>query len=425
MSDAQVIKLFPSNLNGKIKSPPSKSLSHRALICASLSKGKSIIKNISYSDDILATINALKLLGAKFEKFKNNITVTGIKKIRQPLIHIDCKESGSTLRFLIPLFSLSNKTTIFTGSSSLINRPLSIYQTIFKKDNNIFEINNDKVMINGSIKAREYHLKGNVSSQFFTGLMFALPLLEEDSTIYIDGILESKSYIDLTISVLEEFGVKILELENGYFIEGSQTYIPTTYTIEGDYSQAAFPLVGGVLSGLVTVSDLYPTSKQGDKIIIEYLKQMKSKIIYMENGFIAEFSKTSGTTIDLLDCPDLGPIITLLACLSDGESKIINISRLRIKESDRVFSIVSTLKALGANIITTDSKIVIKGKSILKGGVTVDSFNDHRIAMMLSIAALRCENPIILTNANAITKSYPNFFEDYKSLGGKLKIIKD
>ena len=326
MKEKLTIELFPSALDGKVKAPPSKSLSHRALICAALSRGKSTINNVMYSKDIEATINALELLGAKFDRDNDTIFVTGIKKVKHVSKAIDCSESGSTLRFLIPLFSLSNKTAIFTGATSLINRPQTIYQKIFKQDNNIFEINNNIIMVNGSVKARDYYLKGNISSQFFSGLMFALPLLKEDSTIYVEGVLESKSYIDLTISILKEFGITILELENGYFIEGNQIYKPTTYTIEGDYSQAAFHLVGGVISGLVTVSDLSPISNQGDRAIIDYLKQMKSKLIFTENGFIAELSKTYGTTIDLADCPDLGPIITLLACLSEGKSNVINIS---------------------------------------------------------------------------------------------------
>ena len=279
-------------------------------------------------------------------------------------------------------------------------------------------------MVNGSVKAREYTIKGDVSSQFFSGLMFALPLLNEDSTILIDGKLESKSYIDLTIEMLEKFGITIHQIKNGYFIEGNQTYKPTNYIVEGDYSQAAFYLVGGVLSELVKVNNLSHDSNQGDRAIIKYLKQMHGKVIFMENGFITESSKTNASIIDLADCPDLGPIITLLAALSKGESTIINISRLRLKESDRVESTVSTLKALGANIKSTKNTISVIGKPLLKGGVTVDSYNDHRIAMMVSIAALRSENEIVLTNANAVTKSYPAFFEDYMSLGGKYKVNK-
>jgi 3-phosphoshikimate 1-carboxyvinyltransferase len=417
--------LFPSILNGEIKAPPSKSLSHRALICAALAKGQSIITNIAYSEDILATISALELMGAKFDKHDDRLIVQGTRRIKAPHKAINCNESGSTLRFLIPIFSLSGKKISFTGNSSLINRPQSIYKKIFEEDNNTFELKDNKIVVNGSVTARKYILKGDVSSQFFTGLMFSLPLLKEDSIISIEGTLESKGYIDLTIRTLEEFGIEILELENGYFIKGNQSYEPTSFNIEGDYSQAAFFLVGGILNGRIKVTDLEHESFQGDKAIIDVIKSMKGKIILTENGFITDSSSTYGTTVDLSDFPDLGPIIALLGCLSEGKTRIINASRLRIKESDRIESTVRTLKALGANISSTKDEIIIKGKSTLKGGVTVDSYNDHRIAMMVSIAASISEEQVTLTNANAVNKSYPNFFEHYKSVGGKLKNIKE
>ena len=255
--------------------------------------------------------------------------------------------------------------------------------------------------------------------------MFALPLLEEDSTILVEGILESRSYINLTIQILEEFGIEIKELENGYFIKGNQSYNPRNYKIEGDYSQAAFFLVGGVLNGHIKVCDLEHESFQGDKAIIDVIKEMKGKVIHMENGFVTESSSTVGTSIDLSDFPDLGPIIALLGSLSEGKTRITNASRLRIKESDRIESTVKTLKALGANISSTKDEIIIRGKTALKGGVTIDSYNDHRIAMMISIAASLSKEKVILTNANAVSKSYPNFFEDYASVGGQLKTIKE
>lgn len=423
MSTKVDIELFPSTLKGHIKAPPSKSLSHRALICASLAKGQSTITNIVYSEDILATIGALELLGAKFEKHKDKLIIKGIRKIKAPNEAINCNESGSTLRFLIPLFSLSNKKISFTGKASLIKRPQSVYQEIFKQDNNLFKVINNKIQVNGSVTAGEYLLKGDVSSQFFTGLMFALPLLKENSTILVDGNLESKGYIDLTIQILEEFGIDVLEIENGYFIKGNQRYTPSNYKVEGDYSQAAFFLVGGVLNGLINVTDLEHESLQGDKAIIEVIKAMKGKVIYTENGYITESTPTSGTIVDLSNYPDLGPIIALLGSLSKGKTKIINAGRLRIKESDRIESTVKTLIALGANISSTKDEIIIHGKDTLKGGVTLDSYNDHRIAMMISIAASLSKEKVILTNANAVNKSYPNFFEDFKSVGGKINII--
>ncbi len=295
------MKLFPSKLNGEIKAPPSKSLSHRAIICAALSKGRSVISNLIYSDDINATIDSLKLIGARFDKNGDSLIVHGIKKFKHIVDEVNCKESGSTLRFIIPIFSLTDEEVIFTGSKTLMNRPQTIYSKIFKDDDNQFEINENKIVVNGSLKPRKYIVKGDVSSQFFSGLMFALPLLDGDSSIYIEGELESKSYVNLTIDILEKFGITISPFENGYHIPGNQEYKPTDYTVEGDYSQASFHLVGGVLSGLVRVTGLEHNTFQGDKAIIEDIKHMKGKVIFMENGYITELSKTKGTTIDIAD----------------------------------------------------------------------------------------------------------------------------
>lgn len=421
MSNKQTVTLFPTELKGQVKVPPSKSLSHRALICAALSHGESRITNLIYSEDINATISALETLGAKFEKHGSTMLVKGPRKLRLKSKTVDCNESGSTLRFMIPIFSLTGKEIHFTGKQSLIDRPQDIYQKLFKEDKNTFKKEENTIVVKGSVKAREYKIKGDVSSQFFSGLLFSLPLLEEDSTIIVDGNLESKSYIDMTIEVLDSFGIIIKELENGYFIRGSQSYDPSDYRVEGDYSQAAFYLVAGVISGYVSVDDLSQESSQGDKEIIDIIKAMKGKIVFAENGFITEKSHTTSTTIDLSNCPDLGPIVSLLASLSKGTTHIINAGRLRIKESDRIESTVQTLKALGANITSTEDEIIITGRKSLHGDVTLDSYNDHRIAMMLAIAATRCEKPITIERANAVNKSYPHFFEDYRHIGGKIK----
>ncbi len=422
MTKNSQIKLFPNSLNGNIKVPPSKSLSHRALICAALSNGKSTISNILLSEDIKTTIEALEHIGAKFIIEGDSIHVIGIKKLRYDGEPVFCNESGSTIRFMIPIFSLTNKEIVFTGKKSLINRPQTIYKKIFEHDQNTFIKTDDKIVVKGSIMPREYFIDGNVSSQFFSGLMFSLPLLEEDSMIFYNGALESKSYIDLTIEMLELFNIEIQEIENGYFIPGNQVYKANNYRVEGDYSQAAFFLVGGILNGLVTIDDLNHESNQGDYEIVNIIKRMKGKLIFTENGFITEQSKTYGTTIDISDCPDLGPIIALLGSFSKGKTTMTNIQRLRLKESDRVESTVSTLKALGVNITVANEEIIIYGKQSLTGGVTLDSYNDHRIAMMISIASTRCENPIILKTANAVNKSYPHFFEDFISIGGNIEM---
>jgi 3-phosphoshikimate 1-carboxyvinyltransferase len=367
----------------------------------------------------------LECLGAKFIKGSDNVVVHGTGKPKLKSNTIYCNESGSTIRFLIPIFSLTGKEMYFTGEEGLLKRPQSIYQEIFDEDNNTFIQEETKITVKGSIKARTYVLKGNVSSQFFSGLMFALPLLKEDSYIIIDGDLESKSYINLTIDMLSHFGITIKEIENGYFIKGEQKYSPKDYRVEGDYSQAAFYLVGGVIGGTIKIKDIPAKSSQGDKAIINIIQSMNGKIIFTENGFNSVKSNTVGTTIDIKDCPDIGPIVALLASVSKGTTRIINAHRLRIKESDRIESTVSSLKQLGANIDVDGDDIIIQGKKSLDGpGGILDSFNDHRIAMMLGIASSVYEVPFTIKNADSVNKSYPHFFEDLKSIGGKL-IIKE
>jgi 3-phosphoshikimate 1-carboxyvinyltransferase len=419
MTNNSAVTLFPGNVKGSITVPPSKSMSHRALICAALSKGNSTIENVLFSEDVKATISALKHLGAKFEVNGTTLTVTGVKKIKYDGENINCNESGSTIRFLIPVFSLSNKKVTFTGKKSLFKRPFEIYKNIFKSNGSDFEVYKDSIKLSGRIKANDYHIDGDVSSQFFSGLLFTLPLLKEDSRLFYNGSLESKSYIDLTIEVLEYFGIDIQVLQNGYYIPGNQSYKPADYYVEGDFSQASFHLVAGVISGYLQANNLSQESTQGDKKIIDIIKRMKGKVIFTENGFITEYSHTYGTTIDISDCPDLAPIVALLGSLSSGVTRITNISRLRMKESDRIESTVNTLALLGANIIVKDEQIIIHGKKMLDGGVTLDSYNDHRIAMMISIAALRCKQEILLLRPLAVNKSYPHFFEDYKNIGGK------
>lgn len=421
MDKSGSIKLYPAILKGKIKAPPSKSLTHRALIASALSNGESTIRNVSFSKDIIATMNALEAIGAKFEIQGNKVNVTGVKKIKNPNKEIDCNESGSTLRFMIPILSLSEKKVIFSGAESLIKRPQKLYEEIFKEDSNTFIVKKTTIEIEGSVKARNYYLDGNISSQFFSGLMFSLPLLKKDSYIYLNSELESKSYINLTIDVLKKFGIKIFEIENGYYIEGNQNYKSTDFEVEGDFSQAAFFLVAGLINKQIEVDDLDNDSIQGDRRIIDIIKSVKGHIIHMENGYITRNSETYGTVVDISNCPDLGPIVALLLSLSKGTSRIVNASRLRIKESDRIESTVSTLKSLGANIKSVGDEIIINGRKSFGGGVTVDSFNDHRIAMMISIASSVCLNPVILTNSNAINKSYPNFYEDYKFIGGLIE----
>jgi 3-phosphoshikimate 1-carboxyvinyltransferase len=421
-NDKKSMVFSKNQLKGDIDAPSSKSYTHRAIIAASLARGKSKISNITYSEDIHATINAVRAMGAKVEIHDHYCYVNGVKKVRKIHEEVKCKESGSTLRFAIPVFALSNKKFTITGKPSLMKRPLDVYKEIFTTQGDEYHFSENRLTVEGKLQAKTYEIDGTISSQFLTGLMFALPLLKDDSTIKIKIHLESKSYIDITIDLLDEFGIKIKEMDDGYFIKGNQSYQAIDYAVEGDYSQAAFFLVGGQLNGAIRINNLDHDSPQGDQVIVDIIRAMKGRVIYSEEGLVCEKTKTKATNIDIKDCPDLGPILSLLACLSVGQTRISNIERLRIKESDRVASTVETLKALGASIRTSDTEIIIQGQDTLKGGVTVDSHNDHRIAMMVAIASLVCEQPITLTNPQAVNKSYPDFYRDFQALGGNIDV---
>lgn len=421
-----ILKLDPVKLKGEVKIPPSKSMAHRAVICAALSSGVSKVENIDYSEDIIATIEGMKTLGAVITKHDDYIKVQGIfneENIREKSRVIDCNESGSTLRFLVPISLLFNGTTKFIGRGNLGKRPLTTYYNIF----DIQEIKytsqegNLNLLLNGVLKSGDFKVEGNVSSQFITGLMFTLPLLDGDSKIIITTEMESKGYVDLTLSAMKDFGVEIIN--NNYkefIIKGNQRYNSRNYRVEGDYSQAAFFLCADALGSEVVLKDLELNSLQGDKEVIEILERMNVEITSSKDGVIGKVgSNLKATVIDGSQCPDIIPVLAVASALSKGTTKIINSSRLRIKECDRLKAITTELLKLGADIKETEDGLIIEGKEGFLGGVDVWSWNDHRIAMSLAIAATRCKNSIILNDFECISKSYPNFFEDYKKLGGE------
>ncbi|WBW99350.1 3-phosphoshikimate 1-carboxyvinyltransferase [Oceanirhabdus sp. W0125-5] len=417
------LKIENKKLNGEILVPPSKSDAHRAIICASLSKEKSEIYNVDISKDILSTIEGMRKLGAEINILEDNkynkLEITGFKNSYENS-EITCRESGSTLRFLIPLAIVINNGGTFTGEGKLIERPLGVYYEIFHKIGIKYENRDGMLPLNlkGNLIAGEYSLRGDVSSQFITGLMFALPLIEGDSVIKVTTELQSKGYVDLTIKVLKEFGVEVINREyREFIIKGNQKYLGRKYFVEGDYSQSAFWIAGGILGKKIRIKSLNKDSVQGDKIIKEIVEEMKGNIKNIEEDLIVEESETRGTTIDVSECPDLAPILTVLGAVSKGTTRIINGERLRMKESDRLTSITTELKKLGANIEEGYDNLTIEGVKSLNGGV-VDSWNDHRIAMALAIASAKCKEPIILTGWKSVEKSYPKFWEDYGELGG-------
>lgn len=407
-------------LKGNVKIPPSKSIAHRALICASLSKKPSKIENIAFSEDTKATIDACIALGASIRIDKNTLYVEGNTNSYNDKT-INCRESGSTLRFIIPISLDGNKVT-FIGGGRLVKRPLGVYYDIFDKQNISYENDNGNLPLSvyGKLKSGKYSVPGDVSSQFVTGLLFALPKLEKDSVIVIENQLESKGYIDITLDILKKYGIKI---ENNnyktFYIKGNQEYKSKNIYVEGDYSQAAFFLVAGLLGEEVTVTGIDKDSKQGDRVIVDILRKMGGNIEQGQDYIKAKKSKTHGMVLDCKDCPDLVPILAVLASLSSGTTEIINSKRLRYKESDRISDLKNQLCKLGAKIEEREDGLVIHGREFLDGGM-VSSINDHRLAMAFSIASIKCRKNIIIENKEAINKSYPNFFQDFKSLGGDI-----
>lgn len=413
------VKITPKKLSGSVTIPPSKSLSHRAIICASLANGESTVENLIFSKDIIATSKAMESLGVQLNMKDSSIDIVGREKLKLINSEIDCNESGSTLRFMIPIALLTSEEVTFKGRGRLTTRPLTTYYNIFDKEGIKYDNKSGlPLKVKGSLKPSTYEVEGNISSQFITGLMFTLPLLNGDSSIKIIGELESKGYVDLTIDMLHQYGVKI---ENNdykeFIIKGNQKYTMQNYKVEGDYSQVAFFVVAGLLGSEIACLDMKKDSLQGDKVIIDIAKSMGGNIDVLDDKIIVHPSKTHGAIIDASQCPDLVPAISVLAALSEGETKIINAERVRIKESDRLEAMRCELNKIGADVKETPDGLIINGKSSLTGG-EVHGWNDHRIVMALSVATVRCTSDLTIDDSEAITKSYPTFFEDFKKLGG-------
>ena len=434
------VKVTPAPLKGTIQIPSSKSMGHRAIICAGLSAKPVIVDNITMSADIAATNACLKALNVQVEPVASKISGrqafkysrSGNLAVRQSLL--DCGESGSTLRFFIPLGAMLGQVS-FTGHGKLVSRPLEPYYEIFKKQGLTFHTSEKghlPLEITGKLRSGVFELPGNVSSQFVSGLLFALPLLKGDSLIKVLPPVESVSYINLTLSALRSFGIIIEEKEKFvYSIKGEQTYQSPSARVyvEGDWSQAAFWLVAGAMQGNITCSGLDFASQQGDKAIVKIMQAMQATL---KNGqdedgqeaITATTSETQGTTIDAADCPDLVPILSALASVSKGTTIINHAERLRLKECDRLLAMSTELLKLGANIKETPDGLIIEGKPEgLTGGATVSAWNDHRVAMSLAIVASRCQKPVVMTGSESVKKSYPEFWQDLASAGGKVETI--
>ena len=401
------ITITPTLLKGQITPPPSKSQAHRCIIAAALADGVSVLTNVGHCADVDATVACLEELGAQFQWEGSTLTVTGMganqmsPMRRMAIPRMDCGESGSTLRFLIPVALAVRGGGVFTGHGRLMERPLKPYFDLFDEKGISYEQTGDTLTVRGLLEPGEYRLPGNVSSQFFTGLMFALPLLGGDSRISLTSPLESGDYVELTRAVMTDAGV----LTQGGSIPGNQTYRPFRKVIEADWSQAAFFYAAHGLGSDLLVDGLSPFSLQADTRIVPY---------YMELC-----SAEEDVVLDVSQCPDLFPALALLGAVRDGQTTHIGGgARLRLKESDRIDAVGRALAAFGVEVEQFTDGIGILGTKTLKGNVTIDCCGDHRVAMMAAMAATRADGPVTLLGAECVGKSYPGFWEDYKSLGG-------
>ncbi len=395
--------LKQSELNGTVSAPPSKSAAHRALICSFLAGGGTV-KPILNSKDMQATAGVIKAL-ENGEKM------------------LDCIESGSTLRFMIPVAAAKGASVVFTGSGRLPERPIGEYLELLPQHGVSCKSEGGLPLeISGRLSNGSYAVSGNVSSQYITGLLLALAALEGDSAVLLKTPLESRPYVDMTVKVMADFGVEIRETEFGWLIHGGQSFRKMNYTVEGDWSQAAFFLAAGALGGNVTVTGLDSNSAQGDKAILDVLKAFGAEIALNGNSAECRKSELKGTVVNASDIPDLVPIIAVLAAYAKGKTVISGAERLRYKESDRIESVVSNLRKMGADVEETADGMVIHGGKALFGAV-LDGYNDHRIVMAFSIAALFAQGETVISDANSINKSYPSFFEDYNRLGGLADVI--
>ena len=412
------IKITPTILKGKVNIPPSKSVAHRLIIAAGLADGESVISNIYMSKDIIATIEAMKTLGAEITSHDdgNGLYTITVKGITNPAPNsvIDCNESGSTLRFLIPVASILGINATFIGRGRLPERPITPYLTEMTKNGVEFDYRDTMPFsVSGKLRAGEYKIAGDISSQFITGLLLALSVAEGESKIILTSHLESRPYVDITIDCLNKFGAQIEETSNGFIVKGVKALTPHNEAVEGDYSQAAFFAVANRLGCDINIEGLNDNSFQGDKKIIEICE----KIVYNSDK-----NELRPFDIDCSDIPDLVPILAVLGSFCNGVSYIRNAARLRIKESDRLSAISNALNAVGGKVKEFDDGLEITGVDFLTGG-EIDSCNDHRIPMAMTIASTRCKGELIIKGAECISKSYPDFFEVCKSLGGIIDVI--
>ena len=394
------IKITKGLAKGSITAPPSKSMAHRLLICAALCEGESRIRGISSCEDVAATLDCMAAFGINARREGEDCIIEGRGiSAFSPSAPLYCRESGSTLRFLIPIALALGKTVMFKGAPSLMQRPLDVYERLAKEHGLVYLCDGESITVKGPLPSGEYTVVGNISSQFISGLLFALPLLEGDSRIKIIPPVESRSYIDMTLSALSLFGVSCyFENDCTIYIPGNQRYQPRALSVEGDYSGAAFPAALNLFGGEVDIEGLNPTSIQGDRVYSKYFDMLGRGV----------------PTIHIGDCPDLGPILFAVAAAKSG-GVFTGTKRLKIKESDRAAAMAEELSKLGTSVTVYEDKVIVYPKEFHAPTSPLCGHNDHRIVMSLSILLTLLGGEI--EGAEAVAKSYPEFFSHLNALG--------
>ena len=419
----RVIKITPSKLSGSIRPPSSKSLAHRAIIGALLARDRMNINNIYYSDDIYATINAAKAFGASIYQRNSSILLTSTSAFLDKNIEINANESASTLRFLVPIVAALGINCRFVGRESLSRRPIApILHCMEGKGVTFSGYQGLPLSIRGKLLPGRFSIEGNVSSQFISGLLFALPLLDGDSDIVITSHIESYQYIQMTLDVLKQFQISIQKKPYGFSIKGNQRYKACSFLVEPDWSQAANFIVAAALGSKIRVRGLNLGSVQGDQAILNILDSFGYSI-KLSNGTVQVLpGKIKAVDVDVSQCPDLLPILAVIASFANGNVFLYGANRLRFKESDRLKATANALNSIGADIKELNDALLVRPVPFFKGGVA-ESYGDHRIVMALTMCAARSKEPIFISNYLGVNKSYPTFFDDFRRIGGKADVV--
>lgn len=408
-------------ISGEVIAPGSKAHTHRALVAGLLSKGTTLLRNPLSCDDTDATARAIAALGARVKQGPAGWTVEGEGIPRPPKSEIDCGESGASLRFLIPIAAMTHSEVTLTGQGALLRRPLDPLIEAMEQLGVSLSVDRDRVQLGGEVPAGgDVKIQGNISSQFISGLLFAAPLMKKGLRIQLTSRLESRRYVSLTIETLRKHGVNIRSDPDlsSFQVNPGQRYSPASHEIPGDYSSAAFPLAAAALAGSKVVVRGLPANQNTlpDAEFVEILRKMGANVSVNGDRVTVSGGKLRAVDLDIRECPDLGPVTTVLEASGEGAGRLMGAARLRFKESNRLAAMVSELRSLGADIAETDDGLITRGPSRLTGG-NVSSHGDHRVAMALAVAAIKASEPVVIEGAECVSKSYPRFFDDLRSLG--------